>query len=219
MIAPELIALLEYLLPGFVAAWIFHGLTAHPRRSQFERIVHALILLLFVLAGVAVVKAFLLFFGRWVHFGQWTEDAHLVTSVFVSVGVGVAFSFATNSDCIHEKLRKWKVTRETSRPSNWYEAFCTHNDYVVLHMHDGRRLWGWPRAWPSDPQGGHFVVNQPTWLVDSGAMPITGVEALLIASTEVRWVEFLERGWGRGQQNEEVESATADAEPVGYTNA
>lgn len=43
--------LLLFLLPGFLSAWIFYGLTAHPKPSQFERTVEALVFT-FVVKGI-----------------------------------------------------------------------------------------------------------------------------------------------------------------------
>ena len=39
----DIVSVIYYLLPGFVAAWVFYGLTAHPKASPFERVVQALI--------------------------------------------------------------------------------------------------------------------------------------------------------------------------------
>ena len=40
----ELLAALFALAPGFVAAGIYYSLTSHPKPSQFERVVQALVL-------------------------------------------------------------------------------------------------------------------------------------------------------------------------------
>ena len=39
----EVIPLLQYLIPGFLAAWIFYSLTAFKRPDTFGQIVQALI--------------------------------------------------------------------------------------------------------------------------------------------------------------------------------
>lgn len=44
----DIVAAIYQLLPGFVTAWIFYGLTAHPKTSPFERVIQALIFTLFV---------------------------------------------------------------------------------------------------------------------------------------------------------------------------
>ena len=44
----DIVVILQYLLPGFLAAWIFYGFTSHPKPSQFERVVQALIFTLII---------------------------------------------------------------------------------------------------------------------------------------------------------------------------
>ena len=39
----EIVNVIYALLPGFLAAWIFYALTAHPKQGPFERVVQALI--------------------------------------------------------------------------------------------------------------------------------------------------------------------------------
>ncbi len=41
--ADNFLAVVAFLLPGFITAWIFYGLTSHPKPSQFERTIQALI--------------------------------------------------------------------------------------------------------------------------------------------------------------------------------
>ncbi|SUP44184.1 Uncharacterised protein [Vibrio furnissii] len=52
----DIITLLQYLLPGFVAAWMFYSLTSYPKPSQFERVVQALIFTIFIQAIVVVIE-------------------------------------------------------------------------------------------------------------------------------------------------------------------
>jgi len=42
-ISAEVIALLQYLAPGFLVTWVYFGLTSHEKPSQFDRTVQALI--------------------------------------------------------------------------------------------------------------------------------------------------------------------------------
>ena len=70
--------------------------------------------------------------------------------------------------------------------------------YVVLHLKDERRLYGWPIEWPSDPNKGHFVLELAIWLPDdeSGVeIPLKGVKSIMIDVKDVKWVEFIERTW------------------------
>ncbi|MDP9620179.1 hypothetical protein [Stenotrophomonas geniculata] len=56
--------LLTYLLPGFLAAWVFYGLTSHPKPPQFERTVEALVFTFAVQALVTFTEVVLLLAGR-----------------------------------------------------------------------------------------------------------------------------------------------------------
>jgi hypothetical protein len=51
---------------------------------------------------------------------------------------------------------------------------------------------GYPYAWPAEPENGHFVMQYPTWIVGEDAKPQDGVSFLMVANTDVQWVEFLE---------------------------
>ncbi len=50
----EVIGVLTFLLPGFVAAAIFYSLTSHPKPTAFDRVVQALI---FTVIGNAITTA------------------------------------------------------------------------------------------------------------------------------------------------------------------
>ena len=52
----EVVGVLTFLLPGFVAAAIFYSLTSHPRPGAFDRVIQALI---FTVIGQAIVALIL----------------------------------------------------------------------------------------------------------------------------------------------------------------
>ena len=53
----EIVGVLTFLLPGFVAAGIFYSLTSHPKPSAFDRTVLALI---FTVVGQTLTEFILL---------------------------------------------------------------------------------------------------------------------------------------------------------------
>ena len=70
-------------------------------------------------------------------------------------------------------------------------------------MNGGRRLYGWPSEWPSDPSEGHFLIQDGEWLLENNERePITGVVAILIPVSEVEMVEFLPQIPAKGQRND-----------------
>lgn len=75
-VAPELIAILQYLLPGFLAAWVFYGFTSFPKPSEFERVIQALIFTFIVQFVVAIEETALIWVGQWISLGHWSQTSH-----------------------------------------------------------------------------------------------------------------------------------------------
>ena len=187
-VSSEVVGVLTFLLPGFVAAAIFYSLTSHPKPSAFDRVVLALI---FTVVGQAIVAALLAIDDTTRDIRQWIRDWELFSSVIVATALGLIASYASNTDTVHGILRFVGVTRETSYPSEWYSAFSRHHGcYVVLHLKGQRRLYGWPEEWPSHSDEGHFRIAEAEWLLENQRVPATGVSAILIPAGEVEMVEF-----------------------------
>ena len=186
----EIVTILTFLLPGFVATAIFHSLTAHPKPNEFDRIIQALI---FTTVVQAIVKGIPLVGSLAGVAPLWTGESEIVVAVLVAVAVAVVAVYASNHDTLLRFLRWIGLTRETSYPSEWYSAFARNPDcYVVLHLKGERRLYGWPEEWPSRPDQGHFRIAEAEWLTEEGRQPITGVSVILVPGDEVEVVEFLE---------------------------
>ena len=125
----------------------------------------------------------------------WNTNSEVIWSISSAILLGILFSYFANNDKIHKKLRDWKITRETSYPSEWFGAFLQNVTYVVLHLDGERRLYGWIKEWPSEPEKGHFVLVQASWLEDDNQLPITGVDSIMVDAKEVKMVEFMEKSW------------------------
>jgi hypothetical protein len=184
----DAIAILQYLLPGFLAAWVFYGFTAYPTPSQFERVVQALIFTLFIQGIVYLEREWIFDDGALVE--SWDPGTQLLAATLTAIGVGVIASYCANKNVVHRWAYRLGVTKETSYPSEWYDAF-REPCYVVLHLKDQRRLYGWPRVWPTDPKEGHFVIENPSWLTKTGEIPLTGLSSILMAVQDIKWVEFV----------------------------
>jgi len=191
--AKDILAFLYVLLPGFVAAWMFYGLTAHPKADWFERTVQALIFTVIVQAVTFLVRLLLVALGRTLFVvGDWTLEVNLVWSLLLAGFVGIVFAATANSDWLHRMLRERRVTRRTSFPSEWFSAFCQNQRWVVLHLTGDRRLFGWPNEWPDRSDRGHFVIEQPEWLDSEGKrVPIETVDKIVVRAGDVEMVEFL----------------------------
>jgi hypothetical protein len=188
----EIIDLLTYLLPGFIAAAILYNLTPSPRSAPFERIVEALIFTVVVQIVVLSIKVFLAFGGR--HFfaaGEWTDDSRLVWSVIVATVMGLLLAQWANHDSLFSLLRRIGITHQTSYSSEWFGAFSQNQGYVVLHLVGQRRIYGWALEWPNSPATGHFVLTWAEWLDGDKRIPIAGGGRMLIKGSDVEMVEFM----------------------------
>ena len=203
-----IINLLQYLLPGFFAAWVFYGFTSFPKPSQFERIVQALIFTLIIQSVVFVEEITALKIGTFYSCGIWSKESGLFCSSITAIFLGFTFAYFANNDQIHTWFRDHKIfdkpiTRESSYPSEWFGTFIKPENltYVVLHMEGERRLYGWPLEWPSESDKGHFVIAQPSWLEWNGEMPIERVSSIMVNVKDVKWVEFIDKSTWEDNSN------------------
>ena len=178
--ADGIIDFLTFLLPGFVAAALFHSLRPHTKPGAFERVIQALI---FTTAIKAITEPL-----------AGSENWEPGLSFAVAVVLALIVACVLNNDLMHKFFRGLGITRETSYPTEWYSSFSRHkNCYVVLHLKGQRRLYGWPHEWPSRPEGGHFRIILGEWLVEDERIPVTGVEATIIPVHEVEMVELVDQ--------------------------
>ena len=193
----EVVSVLVFLLPGFVAASVFHSLTSHPKPGILDRLIQALVFTVIVHAviiGISLVADIA------------REESWIpVLAVLISVLLALMTVYWSNHDTMHGILRRLGITKETSYPSEWYSTFWRLNDcYVVLHLKGERRLYGWPEEWPSQPDRGHFRISEGEWLGndENDGVSTTGVPTILIPANDVEMVEFIKIK-GVDEQSEE----------------
>jgi len=237
LIAKDLPSLVFMLLPGFMAAGVFYTLTSHPKASEFERLIQALIFTSILKALTITLRGIFLVLGSVHPVAPWTSDVELVWSIVLSVPLGALFAWLANTDKFHRLARLINLSSRTSYPSEWYGAFTRQKRWVLLHLADGRRIYGWAEEWPDQPDKGHFVLDQPEWLLDNNERaPMFRVERFMLPAAEVKMVEFLKENAEVTQDPAEVreaerllleaqktetphgiESATTGTEPTGTT--
>lgn len=190
-LSKDVVALLTYLLPGFLVAWIFFALTTHQKPNQLERVIQALIFTLIVRALVIVEKHVLLALGAWVNLGVWSEDSELIASVFSAVFLGFVVAWLTNTDKVHELLRRFKISQRSASPNEWCTVFGPREQFVIVELKDERRLYGWPKVWPSDPEKGHLFLTFASWLHGEKPVELNEAEGVLISVKDISHIEFV----------------------------
>ncbi len=188
----EIVDAIYRLLPGFVTAWIFYGLTAHPKASSFERVIQALIFTLFVDAIVRLVGVSLVGLGSRFEYtiGQWNADNAFIWKVAIAILLGFVFAWFANGNRFHSLLPHW-MSKRTSYPSEWFSAFNRTKRHVYLQFVDDRRIFGWPEEWPDEPGKGHFVLTEAEWILpDNTRIPLAAIERIVIPASDIHLVEF-----------------------------
>lgn len=192
-LSKDVVALLQYLVPGFVVAWIYFGLTSHNKPSQFERVVQALIFTVVVQVVVLGEKNFLLWAGQYWLAGEWTENSNIAAAIFSALFLGVGIAWGTNVDGFHRLARKFKITSRTGHPCEWFGIFADYPRFVVLQLKDGTRIFGWPKVWPSEAKNGHFFMTDAVRVVDGEEQELSSLEGILIDVRDVSSVEFAKK--------------------------
>ena len=190
-ISKEVVALLQYLVPGFVVAWVFYGLTSHTKPSQFERVVQALIFTVAVHAVVLVERAVAEAIGKRFPLGEWSANSQLLASLVTALIVGVAISVCVNADAFHSWTRKMRISSRSGHPCEWFGIFAEYPRYVVLQLKDGVRIYGWPKVWPSEYDNGHFFITAAVRTVEDTSQELDALDGILIDVRDVSSVEFV----------------------------
>jgi hypothetical protein len=195
-LAKDIPTLVFQILPGFVAASIFYTLTAHPKTSEFERVIQALIFTVLLKVVLIPVREFFLLVGRCVGaVSPWNAEAELAWMIVLALPLGLSFVWVMNKDTCHCWARKLKLTGRTSYPSEWYAAFTREGRekrWIILTLDGEQRLYGWPEEWPDQADKGHFVIDQPEWVMPDGSrVPILQTSKFMMPASEVKRVEFL----------------------------
>lgn len=156
------------LVPGFIASWVFYGLTPIGKPDQLDRIINALIYSTLIKIVIFIYSKALFIIGEnYFSLGVWSVEIDLLSSVILAFLFGIFLSYSTNHDNIHSILRKLKITMADSYPSQWYEEMIKNNSYVLLTLKDGRRVYGYPIEPAEAPDKGHFILSPYIWLTDN----------------------------------------------------
>ncbi|MCQ8230778.1 DUF6338 family protein [Pectobacterium carotovorum] len=209
-ISTEIFTILKYLLPGLISAWIFHAFTSYPKQSQFERVVQALIFTAVIQWIVVTIKYISLLIGQYsgAFFGVWSQNSDYYWSFICAIVIGFSFSTLANSDKFHSVLRKLKITKETSYHCEWFGTFKENENFVILHLKDERRIFGWPTEWPSDPSKGHVILQDPSWVIGDSYQDMKTVKLFMISVADIKWVEFLQEQTGVTYVEESTNTTT-----------
>lgn len=189
---PGWLAIFVVLLPGFLSTAVYEGLTVVTDRTPFDRIVQALTSSFYAYAAWFVVLWLVAFWKEWAP----TWQTHFVAVAGLGVLWGGLTAWNANHDTLFGRFPglRAKLGKSSASPSNWYRAFKENELYVVAHLRDGRRVYGWPKLYSGSPTTDHLFLVKAQWLPgDSGdSTPDSEYGTkILIPAAEIELVEFV----------------------------
>jgi hypothetical protein len=206
----DLIPVLVFLLPGFVSAGIVALLVIRKPAEPFSRVIEAFIFTMINLALFTSLKSLLTRIpGLKVSGHDFFTSGNLTIMTLCAVLVGVAWSFEANNQFIFRLLRKLKITSRTTKPSVWIDVLSDTRSYVVVHLKDGRRIYGWLLRYSDDASERAIFLEEATWLTEEGtALNDPPVSILLDKDSEIAFVEFV-----TDSRPAELATTTPNAQP------
>jgi hypothetical protein len=191
--AKDLIPVLVFLLPGFVSAGIVALLVIRKPAEPFSRVIEAFIFTMLNLALFTVLKSLVTRIpGLKLNNHDFFTSGNLLIMTACAVLVGIVWSYEANNQFIFGILRKLKITSKTTKPSVWIDVLSETEVYVVVHLKDGRRVYGWPLRYSDDVSERAIFLEQATWLTDEGgALNDPPISIFLDKESEIAFVEFV----------------------------
>jgi hypothetical protein len=142
----DLFPILLFLLPGFVSVGILEVLCVRKSKDVFERVIEALIFTMLNLACFLVLRSLLERLPRlqFAH-DQFLTPGNISLMALCAFAIGIVVAAEINHEWLLGILNnRFHLTRKTAKPSTWNETWTHAQKFVVVHLDDGRRIYGWP---------------------------------------------------------------------------
>lgn len=190
-LSAEVLPVLKQLMPGFLAMIVFYWFAEVKKPAFFDKILQALIATTVIQIFVSGVENLCYFVGEHHSFGVWNEASSNWTALVIATVMGLALAFWCNNDTAFRLARFLHITTRASQDDTVHIYKALANCGVILHFIDERRLMGYLDAYPSNNQSGIYLVSSPIWITDEKRQDCPETQSIMIACTDVQWVEFL----------------------------
>ncbi len=123
---------------------------------------------------------------------EFSTDGNLIIIITIlTIIVPTTIGAILHHDLILKLFRVLHITDKTSRDTTWQDVFVEQKRFVVIHLKDGRRIYGWPMYYSNDPIEGFIYLFQPAWIADHGKYIECGTHGMLIQLENIDFIEFM----------------------------
>lgn len=189
-----LIPILLFLLPGLVTTGVVNALVVRKPKDAFDKIIEALIFTMLNIALFVAVRWLLELIPK-IQFAR--DNFYTVGNISLITGCSITVALVTaaemNNEWLLQKLRNWRITRKTAKPSTWIETLAQSQRFVVVHLTDGRRVYGWPTFYSDTAEERAIYLESASWLGDDNEVlndPLISI--LLDKDSGISFIEFVE---------------------------
>jgi hypothetical protein len=110
-----------------------------------------------------------------------------------AIAIGLVAAAELNNGRFLGLLRKLRITKKTAKPSTWNEAWTHKQAFVVVHLNDGRRIYGWPTYYSDMPEERAILLENASWLGDdNNLLNEQPISIFLDQQTGIKLIEFVE---------------------------
>lgn len=175
------LAIVIYLLPGFLGYFLYEAIAESPRRDASDKIILAIAFTLFS----ATVSTYLFNLPIIPPYGeqQLQKDPKLL-SAFIKEGffaalasscvLGVVLGWLRNKGWVFDILRCIGATTRTGQIDPWHQVFSTFNDrWILLAYKDGSQLVGWPEYRSEEGSKMMLFLKSACWSIPNGTGGLT----------------------------------------------
>ena len=196
----NIIDLIAFLFPGFVAIILFKALTETREIDRLELVVYALCL---TVAGNFLTEIIV---GKQIDYaidiselkqgsisGSIINIEAVIYSTLFSMVIAVTFSLLYSYGLIFAVLQKLKLTKKTGRINVWHDVFTEfRGQWVEVVYRDGKRILGWPQFYSTHEESFELFVADATWL-----LPVVETESDTQGTPSGKVENFQLSGWIR----------------------
>lgn len=210
----ETINILFFLIPGFISSFIIDSIIVRKESSTVKRIIESLIFTFIIYLITNAISGIELFASLSSKDGQTVfsfsqNNKFLLTLSLTSLLLPIFIGTVLYHDYHMAILRFLKITDKTSRDTTWQDVFVENKKFIVIHLKDERRIFGWPMYYSNVPENGIIYLYEPSWIDDENNYIECGTHGILIKSEEIQFIEFLNINNQKGSSNEKSKPTTS----------
>lgn len=213
--------ILLFLCPGLLITVVIRLLVYRKESGMFETIVSALLWSLLVYAALtaigrdAAVQLTETKRGDTTYRGIVFNPSAIGWMLCLAALVAALTAFALNRDWFGKFLRWTGISSQSGRATIWLDVFAEYRKFVVVHLSDERRVFGWVLHYSNSGDDGYIYLHEPRWIDAENRWIDTGSHGIFFVKRDlIDFIEFLNSPTKQLPIDHQTAPVHAKAEPT-----